>query len=88
MFQSFEKAWSSYIITLPNYPAMIQDVKTAILNYLCYKTLKICLLYREFGVLLGVREPIKGELEANDMEASPCYIADFRENCFEEIVKK
>lgn len=63
MFQSFEKAWSSYIITLPNYPAMIQDVKTAILNYLCYKTLKICLLYREFGVLLGVREPIKENLK-------------------------
>lgn len=88
MFKSFEKAWSDYIITLPNYQAMLQDVKTAIINYLCYKTLKICLLYRNFGILLGVREPLEGEIASNDMEFSPCLIADIRENCFGEIVKK
>lgn len=88
MFQSFEKAWSDYMITQPRYINMSHDVKTAIINYLCYKTLKICLLYREFGVLLGVREPIEGEIEANDMDFSPCLIADIKEGCYEEIVKE
>lgn len=88
IFKSFEKAWSDYMITLPEYIPITQEAKTAIINYLCYKSLKTCLLYREFGVLLGVREPVEGEIEVNDMDFSPCLVADIRENCFEEIVKK
>lgn len=88
LFQSFKKVWSDYMNTQPEYQTMLQEVKASIINYLCYKTLKICLLYREFGVLLGVREPVEGEITPNDKKFSPCLIADIKEDSFEEIVKK
>lgn len=88
LFLSFEKVWSDYMNTQPEYQTMFQEVKTAIINYLCYKTLKICLLYREFGVLLGVRDPIEGEIDPNGLKFSPCLIADIKEDSLEKIVKK
>lgn len=85
LFKFIEQPWSDYMEGLPEYKAMNLDVKTAIINYLCYKTLKICLLYREFGVLIGIREPKEEEKEANNMDQ--WFIADIKEDSFGEIVK-
>jgi len=40
-----------------------EEIKDAIVAYLCYKTLKICLTYATYGQILGIRELTKEELK-------------------------
>ena len=37
------------------------DLKKTVLNYLCYKTAKICTTYRSYGVKLGIRSVTENE---------------------------
>ena len=44
------------------YGALTKKVREAVLSYLVYKTLKTCLQYRNYGVLLGIRSFTEKEL--------------------------
>lgn len=59
----FKKAWHNYL-NEKEYFNTKQDkkLKDTVVEYLCYKTLKICLTYPTYGSLLGLRRVPKEEL--------------------------
>lgn len=87
MISGIRKAWEDELKYLPGYSEKAEKVKKAILSYLTYKTIKICVTYREYGEMLGVRAPKEGELTKFDEKERKKYsIIDLPEGYAEKIV--
>lgn len=55
LHKKFETEWQNYLNTNePEFNNLYPYVQGCVLNYLCYKTLRICLNYRSYGKLLGI----------------------------------
>lgn len=80
-------AWSEYLERKRWYRIKKNDldVKKTILNYLCYKTAKICTTYRSYGVKIGIRVVNNEEVGKYDVDAKT-LVADTTKKKVEELV--
>ena len=86
-------AWEDELSMQENFFKKPKIVKQAIMNYMVYKTMKICLTYRDFGVMLGLRRPNDKELESFDETIRKKILyadlpEDFGYNVVDRIVKE
>lgn len=63
------------------------DFKKSVLNYLCYKTAKICTTYRSYGVKLGIRAVTEDEKEKYEVEDGT-LVAETTKDNVENLVKE
>lgn len=86
-------AWEVELVKQEKYIKKPEIVKQAIMNYMVYKTMKVCLTYRDFGVMLGLSRPNNKELETFDERIrKKIFYAElpegFGQNVVERIVKE
>lgn len=65
--EQFRIAWMDWLMATNGFNEKPEIVKEAILSYLLYKTVKICLTYREFGVMIGLQK-IEEEIQELDCQ--------------------
>lgn len=54
--EKLKSTWEEYLTAhISEYSRRPREVQDAVLSYLTYKTLKICLQYRNFGEMMGIR---------------------------------
>lgn len=83
------KTWEEELVKQEAYKGKPEAVKQAILNYMVYKTMKVCLTYRDFGVMLGIRRPKEDELIAFDEKLrKKVLFADLPEGFAHSIVDR
>lgn len=83
------KTWEEELVKQEAYKGKPEAVKQAILNYMVYKTMKVCLTYRDFGVMLGIRRPKEDELIAFDEKLrKKILFADLPEGFAHSIVDR
>lgn len=82
------QAWTDYLSNQRWYKKQ-QDVvvKEAVLNYLCYKSLKICTTYRSYGVKAGIRGVSKEEIEKYK-QPEGTLVSDATKEMTEKLVKE
>lgn len=90
IYSLINDAWKSYLEEKKWYKYKKEDnvdFRKSVLNYLCYKTAKICTTYRSYGVKLGIRavtEDEKGKYEVED----GTLVAETTKDNVEKLVKE
>lgn len=69
------------------YGALTKKVREAVLSYLVYKTLKTCLQYRNYGVMLGIRSFTEKELLQVKKDRN-CYFLAYTADKVKKVVKE
>ena len=89
VIDELEKTWRNKLGIMDGYSNKPDEVKNAILNYLVYKTLKVCLTYPEYGVMLGLRRPNEAELiNLDEKQRKVIFYVDLLEDFGNSIVDK
>ena len=60
------EAWYKELTKQEKFNKKPSVVKDTIMNYMVYKTVKMCVNYRDFGVMMGLRRPDDEELKSFD----------------------
>ena len=81
------EAWMDYLLKQRWYNKQDIMVQKAVLNYLCYKALKICLTYRSYGVKAGIRGISTEEIAKYDQPEST-LVSVVTKEMTEKLVKE
>lgn len=82
--------WNRYLTDhISKFTKHSKKVRDSILNYLTYKTFKICLQYRSFGEKMGIKELNEQKIEGQDKnEIENVWVADLPVEYASTIVEK
>ncbi len=81
------EVWNNYLSTKRWYNKQEEMVQNAVLSYLCYKSLKICITYRSYGVKAGIRAISKREIEMYNLPKGT-LVSDATYEMVEMLVKE
>ena len=90
IYSLIHDAWRDYLESKKWYKYKKEenvDFRKAVLNYLCYKTVKICTTYRSYGVKLGVRAVTENEIGKYGVE-SGALVAETTQKEVKELVEE
>ena len=83
----FAGVWDEYLNGKRWFDTQEVDVKKTVLNYLCYKSLKICLTYRTYGEKIGIRAVSKDEVRKYGVDEGT-LVAETTHNMVGELIKE
>lgn len=83
----FAEEWDKYLNGKRWFDKLEIDVKKAVLNYLCYKSLKICLTYRTYGEKIRIRAVSKDEENKYGVEEGT-LVAETTHDMVEKLIKE
>lgn len=81
------EAWRAYLEREKWYAKCDINVQKAVLNYVCYKSLKICLTYRSYGIMMGIRAATKDEVGKFGVEEGT-LVSEATEQMMKKLVKE
>ena len=81
------EAWEMFLANKKYYTKQEVDVQKAVLNYLCYKSLKICVTYRPYGKMVGIRAVTDDETKKFEVEKGT-LVAEATKDNVERLVNE
>ena len=81
------EAWEMFLANKNYYTKQEVDVQKAVLNYLCYKSLKICVTYRPYGKMIGIRAVTDDEAKKFEVEEGT-LVAEATKDNVERLVNE
>ena len=81
-------AWLDWLMATEGFTDKPKEVQETILMYLLYKAVKICLNYRNYGVMLGLRKASEDEIKTSNRQSKSkeLMVADLPKNFARNIV--